>query len=126
MKPAKGFLGFLARVLGNENKNLFMVRLGSTLLLNKFGVTGPVADLLGVFVRGFLGLLVEDGTFLVDIGLDAYREGAKLKEFRAAAMLAYEKATAKVYDEDKKNEIRKEYIDLISKIGIVGKPATNP
>ena len=68
MKPVKGFLGFLARVLGNENKNLFMVRLGSTLLLNKFGVTGPVADLLGVFVRGFLGLLVEDGTFLIDIG----------------------------------------------------------
>ena len=103
-----------------------MVRLGSTLLLNKFGVTGPVADLLGVFVRGFLGLLLEDGTFLIDIGLDAYREGTKLKEFRAAAMLAYEKATAKVYDEGKKNEIRKEYLDLISKIGIVGKPAANP
>lgn len=120
MKPARGFWGFLARVLGNENREMFIVRLGSNLLLAKFGVVGPLANFLGIFVRGFLGLLIEDGTFLIDISLDAYREGKKLKEFEAAATAAYEKATAKIYDEEKKNEIRKQYLDIISKIGVVG------
>lgn len=97
-----------------------MVRLGSTLILRKFGLAGPVADFVGLFLRGTIGLLIEDGTYLIDIGLDAYREGKKLAEFEKAATEAYAKATAKIYDEEKKNEIRKQYLEIISKIGVVG------
>lgn len=120
MKPARGFWGFLARVLGNDNRDLFIVHLGSKLILAKFGIVGPVANFVSIFLRGIIGLLIEDGTYLIDISLDAYREGKKIPEFEKAASEAYEKATAKIYDEDKKNEIRKQYLDIISRIGTVG------
>lgn len=97
-----------------------MVRLGTKLLLGKFGIVGPVADLLGTFVRGFLGLAIESGIFQVDLLLDAYREGKKIPEFEKAATEAYEKATAKVYTEEEKVEIRKQYLEILSKIVPVG------
>ena len=120
MKPARGLWGFLARVMGNEYRDSFMVRLGSSLILGKFGIVGPLADLIGLFLRGVLGLLIEDGTFLIDISLDAYREGKKIPEFEKAATEAYQKATAKIYDEEKKNEIRKQYLAILAKIVPVG------
>lgn len=121
MKPARGFWGFLARIMSNDYRDTFIVRLGSQLILGKFGITGPLADLVGLLLRGLIGLLIEDGTYLIDISLDAYREGKKLKEFEKAATEAYEKASAKIYDEAKKNEIRKQYLEIISRIGTVGR-----
>lgn len=97
-----------------------MVRLGATLLMGKFNVTGPVADLLGIFVRGFLGLLLETGIFRLDLLLDAYREGKKIPEFEKAASEAYAKATAKIYSEEEKVEIRKQYLNVLAKIVPVG------
>lgn len=40
-----------------------MVRLGTTLILSKFGVVGPAADLIGYFLRGVIGFLAETGIF---------------------------------------------------------------
>lgn len=120
MKNPTGFWGFLARVMGNEYRDAFIVRLGSTLLLAKFGIAGPVGNFLGIFVRGFIGLMVETGIFQIDLLLDAYREGKKIPEFEKAATEAYEKATAKIYDEETKNAIRKEYLDILAKIVPVG------
>lgn len=120
MKPATGFAGFIARIFSNEYRDAFITRLGVSLLLGKFGIVGPVADLIGFFLRGIVGLLIEDGTYLIDISLDAYREGQKLAEFKEQAAAAYAKATAKIYDEEKKNEIRQDYLRIIKKIGGVG------
>lgn len=125
MKPATGLAGFIARVLSNENRNLFTVRLGVALILAKFGIVGFPARVVGFLFRGFLGVLIEDGTFIVDVALDAYREGRKLEEFKEMASKAYDKATAKIYDEEQKNAIRKEYLDIISRIGIVGNPKSD-
>ncbi len=120
MPTANGFTGFLARFFGNDDRDLFIVRLGTSLILARFGLVGFLGQFVGFFVRSLLGLLIEDGTFLIDVGLDAYREGQKLKEFETAAREAYAKATAKIYDEATKNEIRKQYQDIISRIGVVG------
>lgn len=120
MKPATGFAGFIARLLSNDGRNLFMVRLGSQLILAKFGLVGFAGTIAGFFLRGFLGLLIEDGTFVIDLGLDAYREGQKLEDFKKEAAAAYAKTTAKVYDERKKDEIRQQYLKIISAIGTVG------
>jgi hypothetical protein len=111
--------------MGNSYRDTFMVRLGTTLLLGKFGIVGPVADLLGVFVRGFIGLLIETGVFQIDLLLDAYREGKKIPEFEKAATEAYAKATAKIYSEEQKNEIRKQYLEILSKIVPVGNGPRN-
>lgn len=116
----KGFAFFLARVLSNKNRNLFTVRLGTTLLLSRFGIVGVPARFLSFFIRGFIGILIEDGTFLIDVALDAYREGQKLEEFKVKARQAYEEATAKIYDETEKEKIRQQYLEIISRIGVVG------
>src|SRR5690606_7581286 len=116
----KGFAFFLARVLSNKNRNLFNVRLGTTLLLSRFGIVGVLARFLSFFIRGFIGVLIEDGTFLIDVAFDAYREGQKLEEFKVKARQAYEEATAKIYDETEKEKIRQQYLEIISRIGAVG------
>lgn len=122
MRPANGFAGFLARLLSNSYRDTFIVALGSNLLLAKFGIIGPAAKFLGFFVRSFLGLIIEDGTFLIDLSLDAYREGKKIPEFEKAAKAAYDHATAKIYSEAEKNEIRKQYLKILSGIVPVGRP----
>lgn len=116
----KGILNFFVRVLTNEYKDMFTVRLGVALTLGRFGIVGGLASFLGFFIRGFLGVIIEDGVFLIDLALDSYREGEKLEEFKKEAKAAYENATAKIYDEDEKEKIRKQYLDIISKIGTVG------
>lgn len=115
-----GFFYLLHRIARNDHKDLFVVRLGAALLLNKFGVAGFFGNFASYFIRGTLGLFLEVGIYKIDVLLDAYREGQKLEEFETLAKAAYEKATAKIYDEEKKNEIRKEYLSIISKIGVVG------
>jgi hypothetical protein len=126
MKPASGFWGFLARLMGNSYRDTFAVRLGSTLILGQFGIVGPLADFVGLFLRGVLGLVMETGVFQLDLLLDSYREGKKIPEFEKAATEAYAKATAKIYDEGKKNEIRKEYLEILSKIVPVGNGPNTP
>lgn len=97
-----------------------MVRLGSSLLLAKLGIIGGLASLISPFLRGFMGLLIEDGTFLIDISLDAYREGQKLKEFEEEARKAYEHAASKVHSPEEKEKIRAQYLAIIARIGAVG------
>lgn len=116
----RGLANFFARLASTKNRNMFSVRLGSQLILAHFGIVGIAGAVVGWFLRGLLGLFIEDGVFLIDISLDAYREGQKMKEFEIEAKAAYEKATAKVYDESEKEKIRQEYLAIISRIGNVG------
>lgn len=118
----RGFSLFFARLFTNNHKDLFVTRLGVTLLLGKFNLTGPIADFVGFFFRSIVGFLMEVGIFQIELTLDAYREGQKLKEFEKAAEAAFKKATAKIYDEETKNEIRMEYLRIIRLIGNVGNP----
>ena len=112
----RNFAKFIARVLTSKNKELFTIRLGVSLTLKRFGISGPLAEyFVGGFFRGLLGVLVEDGVFLIDISLDAYREGEKLKDFKAEAIKAYAKARKKVYTNEEKNKIRAEYRAIIAK-----------
>lgn len=119
---SRGLGLFLARLFTNENKDLFSIRLGVAVLLGKFKLTGALSELVGYFLRCVLGLVLEDGTFLIDLTLDSIREGKKLKEFEKQATDLYEKVTAKIYDEAKKNEIRKQYLEIVGRIGNVGNP----
>lgn len=98
-----------------------MVQLGTTLILSAAGITGGLGlTLLAPILAGFLGFFIDEGTFLIDISLDAYREGEKLEQFTVAATAAYEKATAKVYTDAEKDVIRQDYLAIIAKIGSVG------
>lgn len=118
----RGLALFFTRLFTNKQSETFITRLGVTLLLGKFGLAGPIADFLGYFLRSVVGFLLEAGIFQIDLTIDAYKEGTKLKEFEVAAYVAFRKATAKIHDEDTKNEIRLEYLRLIRLIGNVGNP----
>lgn len=115
-----GVLSLLEKVLWSKNRDMFTVRLGAALLLTKFGIVGLPAKILSRLLRGTIGLLMEVGIFRIDLLLDAYREGKKLKEFTEQATKIYEETIARVYDEAKKNEIRKQYLEIVSRIGVVG------
>jgi hypothetical protein len=113
-------LDLLNRIATNGHRDLFMVELGVALLLTKFGIVGVAAKVLGSLLRGVVGVFMEEGIYVIDLSLDSLREGQKLKEFEVAAKAAYERATARVYDEAKKQAIRKQYLDIVSRIGTVG------
>lgn len=113
---------FLARFISNKHKDLFAVKLGVTLLLAKFGITGAIGKFLGFFLRGTIGMLMESGIYAIDITIDSIKEGAKLKEFEKEATKLYEKTIAKTYTEKEKDEIRQEYLRVIAAIGNVGNP----
>lgn len=116
----RGLAEFLAALLSTKNRNMFSVRLGASVLLGAFSIPSSLTWLFSFPIRCVLGLLLERGIFILDVSLDSLREGTKLKEFERDARAAYEKATAKVYDEDEKQKIRVEYLRIISRIGVVG------
>lgn len=109
-----GFLFFLARLQSNKHKDLFSVRLGVSLLLSKFGIPSFLTRPLDNLIRGLVGVLMEEGIFLIDISLDSLKEGRKLRNFEKLATQAYLKASEKVHTEDEKDKIRQEYIRIIS------------
>lgn len=115
-----GFLYFLSRVVGNGNRDLFIVHLGTSLLLSRFGIIGPAKSFVGFFLRGLVGVLIEDGSFLIDISLDALKKGKEIAEFKKDADAAFKHATAKVYDEAEKEKIRKQYLKIVSDVTRVG------
>lgn len=114
-----GVLPFLLKVFTNDNKDLFTVRLGVTLILSSFNIGGLGAAILNPFLRGLIGLMISDGTFLIDLALDAYKEGQKLEEFKKDARAAYNKAIKGVHNEADKAKIRAEYLRIIKRITIV-------
>lgn len=117
-----GFFYALYRISKNEQKESFAVQLSTTLLLSSFGATGFFVAPLSYLIRGVLGLFLEAGIFQIDVLLDAYKEGEKRKTFEEMAEAAWKKTTAKVYDEKEKDRIRAEYLEIISRIGVVGSP----
>lgn len=107
-------LTFLALILENKSKDLFLVRLGSALLIGKLSL-GVGAKILTPFVAGFIGLIYESGVYKIDLTLDALKEGMERKEFRFEARKAYNHAKSKVHTEEEKQKIREQYLVIIGK-----------
>lgn len=118
----RGLLIFIIKILTTKYRDDFIVRLGVTLTLNQWGLTGLLASVPNFILRSVMGAAMEAGVFFIDIGLDSYREGEKLAEFKEEARAAYLKATARIYTEEEKAAIRKQYDELIKKIAPVGNP----
>lgn len=116
-------VGWLARLLTSfftsKNRDLFTVRLGAKLTLMKYGVAGPGAAAGAYFLRGVFAVAIDSGVMVIDLTLDSIREGIKDEEFRREALALYEHTIKKVYSPDEKEKIRKQYLDVISKIGVV-------
>lgn len=110
----------------NKEKNLFIVRLTSSLTVTKLGLAGFIGDFVGYFMSSFLGLGVKYGKLGLDLGLDQLEEAMLLPEFEKTAKAAYDKATKRLYTEDEKRAIRQEYLDIVDKFTRLKRVQHNP
>lgn len=110
---------FLARLLENKYSNSLIARLGANLLMTNLGIAGLAAKAAGPFISGFIGLIMESGVFAIDLTIDSYKEGAKLKEFQKAAKEAYNHASSKVHTPEEKEKIRQQYLAIIGKFAAI-------
>ena len=107
----------------------FIVKLAVELGLKKLAVlfppaaflfTGCLGDVVGHFAGKFIGFLADQGILVIDLGADAIKVAFERREYREAAIAAYKKARARVYTEEEKRAIRKQYLDAIRKYVSVG------
>lgn len=117
----RGVALFIARVFSTKRRGDLEIRLGVRLILAKYGlVSGPIYSILNFIMTSAIGFLKEEASFRIDLALDSWKEGTKLKDFETEAREMYDKVYAKLYSEEEKNAIRKQYLELIARFGAVG------
>lgn len=84
-------------------------------------LVGPIGFVLSYFAERFLGYVIDQGILAVDLGVMSAKVAMEQKEYEDIAKKAYLKASKKVWDEEEKSKIRKEYLDALDKFAHVGK-----
>lgn len=107
-------------------KNLFVVQLGVSLWLASWGITGWFANFISPIASWFLSDIVERGILLIDLTMYSIKLGMQEEKFKELAKAAHDRATARVYTEEEKVEIRKQYLDAIRDFGRFGVRDKNP
>lgn len=101
--------------------NSFVVQYAVQLLLTSMGIPGGfLGFIVGKFSAWVLGELLDRGIIVMDITIDKLKEALKDPQWKAAAEKAYKLATAKVYTEEEKDAIRKQYLDALAKYATYG------
>lgn len=101
-------------------KNSFIINYATNLWLVSVGATGPLGAFLAFFITRILGDMADRGLIKLDIAIDRVKEALKDPQWREAALKAYNKASDKVYTEEEKDEIRKEYMAALSAYATYG------
>ncbi len=109
--------------------NLFLVNFAVELGLKALALSLPklsflfsgfFGSVITHFAVKYLNFMVERGILLIDLGKYAIEVGLEQKEYREMIEKAYKNAIAKVYTEEEKGAIRKQYLDAIRKFVHVG------
>lgn len=106
-------------------KDSFIVKLGVELGLTSLALAlkapwlakGCIFDIFKELMERVIGYWADKGIFVIDLGVDAIKIAYSRKEYREAAVRAYGRAKARVYTEEEKRAIRKEFQDIIRKYG---------
>lgn len=109
------FWTFLGALFTNRSKDLFLARLGTSLLLSKFGIVGPWADFIGLPIRAVIGILIDEGIYVIDVTLDSIKAAMSIDEFKDRAKAEYDKAKRKDLTDAEKQKIRQEYLDTLDR-----------
>jgi len=109
------FWTFLGALFTNRSKDLFLARLGTSLLLSKFGIAGPWADFIGLPIRAVIGILIDEGIYVIDVTLDSIKAAMSIDEFKDRAKAEYDKAKRKDLTDAEKQKIRQEYLDTLDR-----------
>lgn len=81
---------------------------------------GPLGAFLGFILSIILGKMLDNGLIVLDIQIDKVKEAMKDPQWRAAAEKAYKTAVARVYTEEEKNVIRKQYLEALARYATYG------
>lgn len=95
-------------------RNSFVIRFLVSKWLPLLGVTGFWAGPLGWVAAWILGDLADRGLVKLDLRIDQLKEALKDEKWKKEAGEYYAKAGARLYTEEEKNAIRKEYLDLLA------------
>lgn len=106
---------FLQALFTNRSKDLFVARLGTTLLLANYGIVGFWADVIGSFIRAVIGVFIDEGIYQIDVTLDSIKAAMSIDEFKIRAKVEYDKAKRKDLTDAEKAQIRAEYLDTLDK-----------
>lgn len=116
MSDALGsFFKFVGALFTNRSKDLFVARLGTSLLLGRFGIVGPWAEFLGWPIRAVLGVFIDEAIYTIDVTVDSIKAAMSIDEFRETAIKEYVKARRKGLTDAEKAQIRKEYLDTLDR-----------
>lgn len=89
------------------------------------GLGGPIGAFAAFLAEKFLTVLLDRGLIILDISMDGWSEARKDPKWRDAAEKAYKKASSRVYTEEEKNAIRKEYMAALSNYATFGNGLSN-
>lgn len=101
-------------------KNSFVVQLGVSLWLSSWGITGIFAEFLSPIAAWFLGDIADKEILLIDLTAYAIKLGMQEEKFKKLAKAAHDRAIAKVYSEEEKDAIRKQYLDALREFARFG------
>lgn len=104
----------------NNLKDSFIIQFVVRLWLKSAGVTGPFGAFVSFFVTRILGDLLKREIIIIDIKIDKWKEALKDPEWKEAAKIAYDSAMAKVYTQEEKLKIRKQYEKALSDYATFG------
>lgn len=115
MKNFGSLAKFLEAFITNRSKDLFVARLGTKLLLMKYGITGLAADLASWFIRSLLGVFMDEGIYQIDVTLDSIKAALSIDEFKKVASTEYVRAHRKGITDAEKVKLRQEYLDTLDR-----------
>ena len=75
--------------------------------------SGPWGRIIGTIAAYIIGEMVDFKILVIDLTIDRIRQAIKEVQWRDAALKAYNKASARVYTEQEKEEIRAEYLKIL-------------
>lgn len=89
------------------------LQLAVELWLAAIGITGFPAKILSSIATTILGSMMDKVIETIDIKTDKLKQAMKDPVWRDRATALYNKASAKVYTEEEKDAIRKEYLKAL-------------
>ena len=93
-------------------KDAFVLNFAIRYWLASQGLPPIVKSFLTRILTAIIGSLLDKGILKIDLTIDAIEMAKDSKEFRADAIAAYKTATARVYSDEEKAAIRKQYLEI--------------
>ncbi len=101
-------------------KNSFVVKFGVGLWLTSMGVAGWWAIPIRWIAESIIGSALDLGILQIDLTIASIKVAIQDDKYKELAEKAYAHATARVYTEEEKVAIRRQYQEVLRDFGSIG------